>query len=312
MPADPGHRLVAGRCHAWLQPGGGWGLSNSGLIVGARASLLVDTLFDLPHTRRMLDGLAQVIVDAPLTSVVNTHGNGDHWFGNELVRDLEIIASQATVDDMRAVGPEALVGLLSMPGATGDYARTIFGRYDFAGITPTYPTRTYERELALDVGGVEVLLLDVGPAHTRGDTIVYCPRDRVVYTGDIVFAGGTPIVWAGPFANWTAACQRIIALGAETVVPGHGPICPVRVVRTMIDYLEYVHNEASRRHAAGMTAREAAIDIELGTFAHLPESERLAINVVSVYRELDASPSPPPDGPALFGCMAELHHLRDR
>jgi cyclase len=297
---------LRGGSHAWLQPDGGWGLSNSGLIVGHGEALLVDTLFDLAHTRRMLTAMEGALVGAPITTVVNTHGNGDHWFGNELVLDAEIIASAGSVADMLAVGPDMVAALAGMPGPTGDYVSQIFGRYEFTGITPTYPHREYDGELAITVGGVDVLLIDVGPAHTSGDTIVYCERDGVVFTGDIVFAGGTPIVWAGPVANWIAACRRISELGADLLVPGHGPVSPVSRTRDMIDYLEFVRAEASVRYAAGMPAQDAAHDINLGSFAEWPEAERLAVNVSTVYRELDPDHQHELSGPELFGCMAEL------
>lgn len=301
-----GWRPVTGAAHAWLQPDGGWGLSNAGLVVGSRASLLVDTLFDLVRTREMLDGFAPLTDEAPITTVVNTHGNGDHWFGNELVADADIIAASGTVADMHAVGPAELVALLSMPGPAGDYVREIFGAYRFDDITPTYPHRSFAGTLELEVGGVPVELVDVGPAHTTSDTVVHCPSERVVYTGDIVFAGGTPIVWAGPIENWIAACDRILALHATVLVPGHGPVCGVEVLTAMTDYLRFVQDEASRRYDAGIPLAQAIADIDLGRFAHLPESERLAANVGEVYREL-APDSPAPAGPAIFGAMADLH-----
>lgn len=300
---------VSGGCHAWVQPDGGWGLSNAGLVVGRGESLLVDTLFDLAHTRRMLEGVADLVTSAPIRTVVNTHGNGDHWFGNELVGADRIVASTGTLGDMRAVGPEQLVALLGFPGPTGDYVRGIFGDFEFAGISPTYPDQTYDGELTLEVGGVELVLLDVGPAHTSGDTLVLCERDGVVFTGDIVFAGGTPIMWNGPTDNWLAACRRIAALsevGIETMVPGHGPVCPVAVARDMADYLEFVHAEAAVRHAAGMEATAAAHDIDLGRFAEWPEAERVGVNVATIYRELDGDAASAPSGPALFGCLADL------
>ena len=86
------HHPLGNGCHAWLQPGGGWGLSNAGLITGNGASLLVDTLIDVRLTRRMLDGLAGFTAENPITTLVNTHGNPDHWFGNQLLDGAEIIA----------------------------------------------------------------------------------------------------------------------------------------------------------------------------------------------------------------------------
>ncbi|MFJ9250512.1 MBL fold metallo-hydrolase [Streptomyces sp. NPDC101776] len=299
------HIRLRGGCHAWLQAEGGWGMSNAGLIAGRGEALLVDTLYDLRLTRRMLKAFEAVTARAPITTVVNTHGNGDHWFGNQLVESAEIIASHASLTDMRQVQPADMTRLLAADTAAGRFARQIFGAFDFAGIRPVLPGRLYDRNLTLDIGGVCVRLIDVGPAHTAGDTVVHVPEARTVYTGDIVFSGSTPVVWHGPFDNWVAACDLITGLGAETIVPGHGPVTTRAALRRTREYLEYVHSEASVRHAAGMTAQEAAHDIPLGSFAGLAESERLAVNVHTVYRELDPELAPL-DGPQLFGCMAEL------
>lgn len=292
-------------CHAWLPDRRGWGMSNAGLIVGRGESLLVDTLYDLPLTRAMLDALAPMTATAPISTVVNTHGNGDHWFGNQLVDDAEIIAARGSLTDMRQVGPTEMRQLTSAPGLTGRYARQIFGAFDHAHVEPVLPNRVFDGELALDIGGTEVRLIDVGPAHSAGDTIVHVPQARVVYTGDIVFAGAAPVVWHGPFTNWLAACDLLLGLDADTIVPGHGPVTTKKAVRDVRDYLEYVHEQASIRFTAGLPAMDTARDIRLGRFAEWDESERLAVNVHTVYRELDPSLSPL-DGPGLFGRMAQL------
>lgn len=306
MRPESGRVPVRGSCHAFVQPDGGWGLSNAGLVVGNGESLLVDTLFDLAHTRTMLDAFSGLTASAPIATVVNTHGNGDHWFGNELVAESRIVASAETLRDMQAVGPDLVQLLVNAPGPTGAYARQIFGDFDFTGITPTYPDETFEDEVTLHAGGVEVLLIDVGPAHTAGDTIVYCEQDGVVFTGDIVFAGGTPIMWEGPVQNWSAACHRILELDADLVVPGHGPVSAMARVQDMVDYLEFVHEQSTVRYDAGMSAQEAAKDIDLGPFSAWPEAERVAVNVATIYRGLAGDDTPAPPGPVSFGCMAEL------
>ncbi|MFJ9626216.1 MBL fold metallo-hydrolase [Streptomyces sp. NPDC101175] len=292
-------------CHAWIAGGDGWGMSNAGLITGRGAALLVDTLYDLRLTKAMLDALTPLTATAPITTVVNTHGNGDHWFGNQLVAHAEIIAARGSLADMRQVGPAEMRALTAMDNPAGRFARRIFGRFDFTGVEPALPTRTFDGETVLDIGGTEVHLIDVGPAHSAGDTIVHVPRAGVVYTGDIVFARATPVVWHGPFARWLAACDLLLDLDAHTIVPGHGPVTTSETVREIRDYLTYVHEQAALRFTAGMPVMDAAHDIRLGRFADLGESERLAVNVHTVYRELDPS-LPPLDGPALFTCMAEL------
>ncbi|MFE9643149.1 MBL fold metallo-hydrolase [Streptomyces sp. NPDC006365] len=280
-------------------------MSNAGLVTGRSESLLVDTLYDLRLTRAMLDGLAPVTDAAPVSTVVNTHGNGDHWFGNQLVAHAEIIAARDSLTDMRQVGPAEMRALTAADTAAGRFARRIFGRFDYSGIRPVLPHRVFDGETVLDIGGTEVRLIDVGPAHSTGDTIVHVPRARTVYTGDIVFAGSTPVIWHGPFANWLAACDLLLGMDVDIIVPGHGPVTTKEAVRAVRDYLSYVHEEATARFSSGMPAEAAARDISLGRFADLDESERLAVNVHTVYRGLNPS-LPPLDGPGLFGRMAGL------
>ncbi|MEA3184616.1 MAG: cyclase, partial [Ilumatobacteraceae bacterium] len=224
MPEDYtlGLHEVADGCHAYLQPDGSWGWSNAGLIVGDGASLLVDTLFDLKLTQRMLDSMSPITLAAPIAQVVNTHANGDHCFGNSLVTGAEIIATSATAQEMGEVPPSLLAGLNSAPGEVGDMFRSFFGDFEFDGIELRLPDRTFDGRIELEVGGRVVELIEVGPAHTQGDTLAYVPDARVVYTGDILFIGGTPVVWAGPLSNWVAACDLMLGMDVDVVVPGHG------------------------------------------------------------------------------------------
>src|SRR5262249_33647606 len=109
------HELGDG-CFAYLQPDGGWGWSNAGLIVGDGTSLLVDTLFDRRLAGEMLDAMTPSTVAAPIPPLVNTHANGDHCFGNQLVEGAEIAPSTATAEEMADVPPELLAGLAAAPG----------------------------------------------------------------------------------------------------------------------------------------------------------------------------------------------------
>ena len=286
------HELGDG-CHAWLQPDGGWGWSNAGLVVGDGQSLLVDTLFDLKITARMLDAMAVHTGGAPISTVVNTHANGDHCYGNELVREAEIIATESAAEEMREVPPAMLAALNKAPGEVGDLFRSFFGEFEFDGIEPVLPTRTFTGRLEFEVGGRAVELVEVGPAHTRGDALVFVPDAKVVYTGDILFIGGTPIVWAGPLSNWIAACDLICAADVEHIVPGHGPLTDKAGVVAIRDYLAYVEREATERQQGGMDAWDAARDIALNGFAEWGEFGRLAVNVDAVYRTLDPAHKSP-------------------
>jgi glyoxylase-like metal-dependent hydrolase (beta-lactamase superfamily II) len=225
---------------AYLQPDGGWGWSNAGLITAGGTSLLVDTLYDLRLTREMLNAMAPVLERHPLDAAMNTHANPDHCFGNELLPSAcEIFASAAAAAEMGALSPGLLSSLKSAPDMPPDLAEFVqhaFGPFEFEGITFRAPSQTFEGRLDLKVGERDVTLLELGPAHTGGDTIVHVPDARTVFTGDLLFIDGTPIVWAS-LSNWIAACDRILDLGAEVLVPGHGPVTDASGVRDVRRYL---------------------------------------------------------------------------
>jgi cyclase len=157
--------------------------------------------------------------------------------------------------------------------------------------------------LDLRIGDRAVHLLEVGPAHTDGDAIVHVPDAGVVFTGDILFVEGTPIVWAGPFSNWLGACDRILALDAPTLVPGHGAVTDASGVHEVKRYLAHARDESKARFDAGMDAEQAADDIDLSDFAGWGDTERIAVNVETAYRELDPSRRQP-TRPELFVRMA--------
>jgi glyoxylase-like metal-dependent hydrolase (beta-lactamase superfamily II) len=283
---------VGDGCLAYLQGDGSWGWSNAGLVVGDGTSLLVDTLFDLKLTQRMLDTMSDHTRSAPIATVVNTHANGDHCYGNQLVADAQIVATTAAAREMSDVPPSMLAALNQAPGEVGDLFRSFFGEFEFEGIELREPDRTFDGRLEVDVGGRTVELIEVGPAHTAGDSIVVVPDAGVVYTGDILFIGGTPIVWAGPLSNWIDACDLMLGMDVEHVVPGHGPVTGKAGVTAVRDYLAYVDGAATARHDAGVDAFDAARDIarEIGAsedFSELGEFGRIAVNVEAVYRQLD-------------------------
>ena len=216
MAYKKGLRELADGCYAYLQPDGSWGWNNAGLICDGEASLLVDTLFDTRLTAQMLSTMRDAVPAAKsIGTVVNTHANGDHCWGNELVRDAQIIASRRGAAEMAELPPSVMAKLdkvarLSLRmGALGKglgwvagklgiellasvieaapFVVEIFGDFHFEGIELVLPTRTFDDALSLTVGDKRVELIEVGPAHTKGDVIVHVPEDRVVYCGDILF-----------------------------------------------------------------------------------------------------------------------------
>lgn len=300
--------------YAWLQPDGGWGWSNAGLVTDGDQALLVDTLFDKRLTGEMLTAMrrAEPAATERFEWLVNTHSNGDHCNGNELVEGAEIVASRACAEEMSHESPAMMATLLERApemGEMGAFFQHCFGAFDFRGIEQRLPTRTFEGELTVPVGDKTVHLKQVGPAHTAGDVLAWVPSERLVYTGDILFIEGHPILWAGPVQNWLDACDYIAGLDPECVVPGHGPITDIRGVQAVRDYLVYIRDQARVRYDAGMEVLEAARDISLADYDSWGDAERIAVNVSVLYKEF-AGDTSPNDVTKLFAMMAQLHKDR--
>ena len=277
-------------------------------MVDGESTLLIDTLFDLRLTEQMLAAMRDAVpAAASIDTLVNTHANGDHCYGNQLLGGARIVASERTVAEMSELPPAAMAALVEQApqmGELGAFFMHCFGAFDFRGIELLLPQETFSGELAMTVGDRELHLIEVGPAHTRGDTLVYAPGERILFSGDILFSGAHPIAWAGPVSNWIAACERILAMDAQVIVPGHGPVAGPEAVRELKAYFEYLYELAKGCHAEGMTALQAARSVALDRWADWGERERLVVTIANIYGELgDEEPLNPL---AAFEQMAQL------
>jgi glyoxylase-like metal-dependent hydrolase (beta-lactamase superfamily II) len=308
------HELGNGH-YAYLVPDGSWGWSNAGLVADGGESLLVDTLFDLKMTGEMLQAMRRAVpAAARIGALVNTHANGDHFYGNQLLEgEARIIASQAAAEDMRLRPPEAMARWAKewpTMGEAGRFWQEVIGsHFDFQGIRLVPPTETFSSEMTVRVGAKEVRLVELGPAHTRGDVAVYVPQDRVLYTGDLLFNGAHPAIWAGPVSRWRDACDRMLSWDIDVVVPGHGPLTDKSGLREQRDYLDYMLSETRQYYDRGVGFEEAAAQLALDRFARFAEDERLPLNVYACYREFDARVEKP-DFLKMFGLMAKRHFAK--
>jgi cyclase len=305
--ATPHLQEVGPGVHAWIQPRGEWGESNAGLVVGDGEAALIDTLWDEALTRRMLSEMAPVRGAAAIRTAINTHSDGDHWWGNaRLPDDAQIITSETSAQIMASEDPKELVrfrslarGLGRLPGragAFGRYTESMLGPFAFEDVTLRRPTRTFSGEETVVVGGRELRLIQVGPAHTPGDLVVFVPDARVVFAADVLFVGCTPVMWAGPAERWLDALDLLTGLEADVFVPGHGPACGREEIAALGDYWRWLEPEVARRHGAGQSPWPAAQEIARSSefraqpFARWLNPERLVINVTTIMRNLDGAP----------------------
>ena len=313
VPYTRGLHGVADKVWAWTLPDGGYGWSNAGLISGEGESLLVDTLFDRQLTAEMLDAMRPMTDTAPISKAVITHSNGDHTHGNQLLDPaVQIIAATGTAEEIaHEMAPEmlAMVQRADLGPTATRYLRDRFGHFDFGGIKLRNADITFDDKLDIDVGGRPVTLLNLGPAHTAADSVVHVPDVGVLFAGDLLFIGCTPIVWAGPASNWIKACDAMLALDAPTVVPGHGPITDPDGIRGVRGYFEHILAEIDGAHQKGLTFAEAADAIDLGEYADWLDSERVVVNVYQRYRELEPQ-TPQLPALALLVMQADWHAKR--
>lgn len=256
--------------YAYIQLDGSWFLNNAGCIVGSSAATVIDTTGTEARARafhRAVRGVTKL----PVTALVNTHSHGDHTNGNFMFADSAIISSERCRSEIIAMGTAA---------------HALFPGIEFGDTPVTPPTVTFEDKLALYVDDLRIELIFVGPAHTTNDVVAWIPERKLLFTGDIIFNGGTPFALGGSVGGWLEALDRIEALGAETIVPGHGPVAGPEVISDVRSYLRFIQETAKRGSEAGTPPLELAQSLDLGRFASLTDPERLVPNLHRAYSEL--------------------------
>ena len=289
-------REVAPKVFAYVQATGQTGISNAGLIVGPEGAVAVDALMVPSMTRRLVAAIKKT-TRKKIGALINTHHHLDHTGGNSFFGGATIIASAACRAEMApGFAPTPLLQRF-MPR----FAR------EFPRLELVLPTVTFEDRLVLHDGERELHLWHPGtPAHTSGDAIVFLPRERLIFAGDLAFHYVTPLAFQGHVGQWIAAADRVLAFEADVIVPGHGPIGTRKELALMREYLALVRREAKTRFEAGMPAEAAARDIKLGVYASWHEAERLLPNVMRCYQEFRGETHLPMDIPGMLEGMERL------
>lgn len=260
---------------AYVQLDGSWGLNNTGFIVGSDGITAIDTCFTERRSRAFRDAIRSVS-GLPVRTLVNTHHHGDHTHGNFVFRSEAMIVAH---DLCRTEVME-----------TGLGTKALFPGVDWGEIEITPPTATFDERMTLFVDDLIVELLYVGPAHTTNDIIVWLPERRVLFTGDVIFHGGTPFALMGSIAGWLEALERLRALGAEHLVPGHGEVCGPGAIDDVGDYLRWLQEIARNGFEAEVSPLDVARDADLGRFSEWLDRERLVGNLHRAYSELRGEP----------------------
>jgi glyoxylase-like metal-dependent hydrolase (beta-lactamase superfamily II) len=298
--------------------------ANSGLI-NLAGGVVIDTQSDFAHARQMIDMFSKVWTAMP-KRVINTHEDADHVWGNQLFEGAEIIAHKSVPERMKQVAePEESQQLLhgvgnflknvlikvTHPGLAAA-GKQLLEDYNFDGIELVLPTTLFDKRYELDLNGTEVHLIYVGPCHQVGDTIIHVPKEGVVFAGDVIFRQCTPMGWTGSYEKWFNCFDLITQLNPENIVPGHGPISGLEVVKELRAYLQYVREESKKHFDEGISSLEAAKKIEFGPYSEWRAPARLYMNVERAYREFRNEPMDAPwDSPATFDAIYKLAKAKD-
>ncbi|MDQ4105132.1 MAG: MBL fold metallo-hydrolase, partial [Actinomycetota bacterium] len=228
------------------------------------------------RTRRLLDQ-AMRVTGAAVSTVVNTHHHGDHTNGNYLAGAATIIGHRNTRELMITTGIH--------------HYEQAFEGINWGELQLRPPDVTFEDTMTLYARDTRVELRYVGnAAHTTNDVLVWLPEQSILFAGDLIFNGGTPFALMGSVAGWRAALDGIRKLGARIIIPGHGDVCSPGQIDVMDDYLAFVQQTARAGIDAGLAPLQLAQELDLGEFAALSESERIAANLHRAYAELEGKP----------------------
>jgi len=276
--APPRVEEVSADIYAYIQPDGTWWINNTGFLVGARRVAAVDACATEARTRAFLAAIDTTAGGRPVRTLVNTHHHGDHTHGNYLFGDATIVAHERCRAEILAEGPPRTSKLVG----SGAWTDVAWGEIETAP-----PFLTYTDRLSLYVDELRCEIIHVGtPAHSTNDSIVWIPERRVLFAGDLLFNGGTPFLLAGSVAGALRAVADLKKLDAQTIVPGHGPVCGPEIIDRVLAYLNFVMDLAREGTAAGEPPLEVARTADLGEFAGLTDPERLVGNLHRAYAEL--------------------------
>jgi len=186
---------------------------NSGIVIGDDSVLVVDAQAT-PAMAADVIARIRTVTDKPIKHVVLSHYHAVRVLGASAYAGAEIIASDAT----RAMIVER--GQQDMDSEIGRFPRLFRGKDSIPGLT--WPTLTFHKKMTLYLGKREVQIIHIGRSHTAGDTVVWLPKEKVIFAGDCVEFGATPYCGDAHFTDWPGTLAAIKALGPEHMVPGRG------------------------------------------------------------------------------------------
>jgi glyoxylase-like metal-dependent hydrolase (beta-lactamase superfamily II) len=225
---------------------------NSGVIVGDDAVMVVDARAT-PRMARELVAHVRGVTDKPIRYVVLTHYHAVRVLGASGYGAEHVIASRGTLEMIRERGAQ------DWKSEHERFPRLFEAAEEIPGLT--WPTLIFDRELTVMLGRREVRLMHVGAGHTKGDTIAFLPKERVLFSGDLVEQGATPYCGDAQLAEWPATLDALLALKPAKLVPGRGealttPAAARRAIESTRAFVVELLAHARRGARAGKSLKQ--------------------------------------------------------
>jgi cyclase len=239
--------------------------------------VVIDANF--PWAAREILTKIKATTDKPIRYVLNTHYHGDHSYGNSIFTDAGavIINSEDTDSENRA---------------SKGFANWNDPAHSLGGAHQEYATITFSDRLVFDDGTQRVEMIRLGPAHSKGDSVAYLPKEKIAATGDLCVTWGVGNNVGDPngsYAGWLNALNSMMSWNLATVVPGHGAVSGPDVLRIQKEYLAGMRAQVQDGIRAGKTEDQLANELDLRKYGFIASNAPAnATSVRAMYRHLSA------------------------
>ncbi len=252
--------------------------STHGVIIGDEGVILIDPGGSYRGAQQIHDAI-KTLTDKPVTYVINTGGQDHRWLGNGYFKQqgAHIITSSAALADHHERADDHLNSLSQFLGDT------------LEGTVPVYADETFDVEMKLQAGNINLEIYHVGAAHTLGDSFVWFPEQKIMFTGDIVYVERA--LGTGPAKNvksWVQVFEKMAAYQPEIVVPGHGHAVDLETAKKdTYDYLVFLIENISRMLDEGVDLLDA-VELDQSQFSYLEVFDEISRkNAQGVYEQLE-------------------------
>ncbi|VAW99077.1 MBL-fold metallo-hydrolase superfamily [hydrothermal vent metagenome] len=250
-----------------------------GVVVTKKGVVLIDSGATYEGAER-IHQLIRSITKQPVKIVINSGGQDHRWLGNDYFKKqgAQIIANQRAVADQKQRKQNQLFRLGNLLGASG-----------LQQTEARYADKTFDQAYGFDLGGTSFKLVYAGQAHTPGDSFVWLPSQKVVFTGDIVYTERMLSIHdSSKSKTWLSAFEAFAALKPEFVVPGHGrPTSLALAKKDTYDYLYFLRKSVAEFMQLGGGIEDIG-NLDQSLFGYLKNFNALkGRNAQQVYQELE-------------------------